>query len=76
MRNRPTIKTPCVADRYVSGPERIAEVHSRRLQLGCLISVRETDAGKLVIEVYSADPGVVVRIDARDIPAAGRDAAR
>lgn len=59
---RPTIKSPCIADRYVTdrNVERVAEVHSARLGAGCLISVRETDS-RLVIEVYHADANVEVR---------------
>lgn len=63
-RNRPRISTPCVADRYTRGPERIAEVFDPETHLGCLIRVRRTDDNRLRIEVYRVDVGVDVRVSA------------
>lgn len=61
-RNRPRISTPCVADRYTRGPERIAEVFDPETQLGCLISARRMDDGTLRVEVYRIDKGIDVRV--------------
>jgi len=60
MQRRPTIKSPCVADRYAISGERVAEVHSAKLGIGCLISAREMPDGTLRIEIYHTDPRVVV----------------
>lgn len=76
-RNRPAIKSPCIADRYVTGPERIAEFYAPGAKAGGLISVREVQAGgadsrglHVVVEVYRCDAPVYVRINGRDYKAA------
>lgn len=53
MRARPTIKSPCVADRYHGPQERIAEVFSAEAQTGCLIRalVRYDDDGRPYLDV-------------------------
>lgn len=61
-RNRPRISTPCYADLYTRGAERIAEVFDPETRLGCLISVRRTDDNRLRIDVYRVDVGVDVRV--------------
>ena len=63
---RPTIKTPCVADRYHHERQRIAEVHGPLSQAGCLISAAEyqDDEGKwfLDVSIYRADGDVSARV--------------
>lgn len=66
-RPRPTVKRG-VADRYASPGETIVEVYSRALGKGCLLSVRETPDGTLILEAYRADPGVFVRVNRVDYP--------
>ncbi len=61
-RNRPQIKTPCVADHYTSGPERIAEVFDPETKLGCLVSVRRLDDGTVHVSVYRIGAGVRVSV--------------
>lgn len=55
---RPSIKTPCIADRYHMPQERIAEVTFPDGS-GCLLSCRMTAEGP-VIDVYRADPSIRV----------------
>jgi hypothetical protein len=55
---RPQIKTPCVADRHHGPGERIAEVTFPDGR-GCLISTAY-DRGVARVDVYRADPGVVI----------------
>ncbi len=55
------------ADRYAGPKERIVEFSGSKL--GGLISVRETDEGNIVVEVYRADKGVMVRAGGKFIPA-------
>lgn len=55
---RPSIKTPCVADRYADKDrERIAEFD------GGLFSVRRQDDGTILASVYSLDSSVKVAVD-------------
>lgn len=56
---RPSITSPCVADRHAGSFERIAEFHFPRSGLGGLLSLRETDTGPC-IQVYRTDDGVTV----------------
>lgn len=61
MLKRPTIKSPCVADRYHLNPcERIAEFMTPSGK-GGLISIVEKPDGGVVVAVYRCDPGVTVR---------------
>jgi hypothetical protein len=56
---RPTIKSPCVADRHHVGAERIAEFSGSKGN-GGLISVREMADGSLIVNVYRMDNKVEV----------------
>jgi hypothetical protein len=61
---KPTVNTNCVANTYTSDDERIVEVFDKKLQQGCLISVRRGAGrfeGKLIVEVYRGDGNVVLR---------------
>lgn len=60
---RPSIKSPCVADRYADqSRERIAEF-STPSGKGGLISIIENDNGEVLVSVYRCDPGVTVRAE-------------
>ena len=59
MTKRPTIKSPCVADRHHADGERIAEFSAPNGK-GGLISLRQMDDGQLVISLYRLDAGVIV----------------
>ncbi len=65
-RRRPSIKTPCVADRYHHQYERIAEVSGPLSGVGCLISARERqdDDGWWYpgVSIYRADGDVQARV--------------
>lgn len=56
---RPSIKSPCVADRYAAPFERIAEFLTPSGQ-GGLISVRETADGNATVDVYNLTKMVTV----------------
>lgn len=57
---RPSIKTPCVADRYADKrAERIAEF-STPSGKGGLIRVRQNDDGSVLVSLYRLDPGIIV----------------
>jgi hypothetical protein len=58
-RNPVKVNTRSVASHYAGPRERIIEVSGSRN--GCLIAVRETDDGRLLVDVYRADQGVTVR---------------
>ncbi len=58
-RRRPTLKSPCVADRYHVMHERIAEVAFPD-GAGCLISLRTQANGTNLVEVYRADDSIRV----------------
>jgi hypothetical protein len=60
MTKRPTITTPCVADRYHATGERIAEF-STPSGKGGLISIREDETGQVIVNVYRTDAGVIVK---------------
>lgn len=66
-RPRPTVKRG-VADRYAFDRETVVEIHSQALGKGCLLAVRETPDGALILEAYAADPGVFVRVNRADYP--------
>lgn len=57
-RNRPSLTSPCVADRYHAPGERIAEFTFPDGS-GGLISFRMTSAGP-VVDVYRCDPSIRV----------------
>jgi len=59
---RPTITTPCAADRHHTGAERIAEFSTSKGQ-GGLISVREMVDGSAQVSLYRLDKGTVVFCD-------------
>lgn len=67
--SRPTIKRG-PASRYQLDGETIVEVFSRKLQKGCLVSIREESDGTLTISPYRADKGVKVRAGRRFFNAA------
>lgn len=56
--NRPSIKSPCVADISHGPDERIAEITFPD-GTGALLSVRINNDGKKVIELYRADPDIM-----------------
>jgi hypothetical protein len=57
---RPSIKSPCVADRYADpNRERIAEFLAPNGK-GGLIRVHQCDNGNVTVEVYRCDEGVTV----------------
>ena len=60
---RPSIKSPCVADRHHAPNERIAEVRFPNGK-GCLLSLRQLEDGTCSISVYRADPGIFVGTEA------------
>lgn len=60
-KRRPSIKTPCVADRYHAPGERIAEF-STPSGAGGLIRIQELDGGAVVLEVYRVTGDVTVII--------------
>lgn len=62
---KPSIKTRCIAENYAAEGERIAEIWDPNTRLGCLVSVR-TFNGETIVELYRADPGVVVRVASVD----------
>jgi hypothetical protein len=57
---KPKINTKSAANGFAGPNERIISVSDDKGE-GCLISVTSHDDGRLVIEVYHADPNVVVR---------------
>lgn len=60
MLKRPSIKSPCVADRYAGPGERIAEFSAPNGK-GGLISIRQINGGDgVLVSVYRTDPGVAV----------------
>lgn len=56
---RPSIKSPCVADRHHNPGERIAEVSFPGGE-GCLIRLYTAPNGACIVEVYRKDPKVQV----------------
>lgn len=64
---KPSVKTRCPANQYTGPSERIVEFSAGAL--GGLISFRALGDGTLRVEVYCADPGVIVRAGGRDVPA-------
>lgn len=66
---KPTIKTARPANAYASPHEKIMSVTvGRGSPIGCLLSVRQMDDGRLILEAYRADEGkVFVRINGQDI---------
>lgn len=70
-RQRPTVNTRPEADRHAGPDERVVSIFSPRHKTGALVSFRETTdpyTGRpiFVVEVYAADPGVVVRVNGQD----------
>lgn len=58
---RPSIKSPCVADRHHAPYERIAEVTFPNGK-GCLLSLRQmSGAESAIVDFYRVDEGVRVR---------------
>lgn len=60
MKQRPTVKTRCVADHYHGPGERIVEFSSPNG--GGLISFFMREDGVLSVDLYRLDPTVVVRV--------------
>ena len=63
---KPRVKTKCVANNYAASDERSVEFSngSRTGLLGGLIALRNCSDGKLLLNVYETDPGVMVKTDA------------
>ena len=63
---KPRVKTKCVANSYAASDERIVEFSngSRTGLRGGLIALRNCPDGKLLLNVYETDPGVIVKTDA------------
>lgn len=59
---KPKVDTNPVANQYAGPNERIIEYSDRATGLGGLISIRRTDAGELVVDVYAHDAKVDVRV--------------
>lgn len=59
MTKRPSITSPCVADRHATGAERIAEFSTTKGN-GGLFAVREMADGSAQITLYRLDQGTVV----------------
>lgn len=59
MSNKPRVTVKCVADHYAASNERILEISGPNG--GCLISLRNTTDGKLVVEAYRCDATVIVK---------------
>lgn len=83
MPARPSIKSPCVADRYHAPRERIAEAAFPNVRdtsgapLGALVRLVEHDDGTAEIAVYRCDARVRVRVlweDGRTFDSAAADA--
>jgi hypothetical protein len=55
--SRPTIKSPCVADRYHGVNERIAEFRTPGGK-GGLFRVQEHSDGRVTVELYRCDEGI------------------
>lgn len=64
--HRPTIKSPCVADRYASPHQRIAEFSAPNGK-GGLISVSQKPDGSVEVVLYRLDKGVTVDVLSRDV---------
>jgi hypothetical protein len=62
--NRTRVTVNCTADAYAAPGERIVEFKDDTADKGGLISFRRTDDGRLMVDVYRTDPGVVVRLAA------------
>lgn len=56
---RPSLVSPCVADRHSGSGERIAEFTFPDGS-GGLISLRTDREGRNIVEVYRADPSIIV----------------
>jgi len=54
------ITTSCVANHYAGTDERIIEFMDGKTNLGGLISFRRTNDGRLLVQVYRQDEGVIV----------------
>lgn len=59
MRRRPAAITRCVADRYHARGERIVEL-SWPDGTGCLLSLRVLADGRPILDIYRADPKLLV----------------
>jgi hypothetical protein len=61
---RPKIDTKLTVDSYYSSAnERIVEISHNGV--GCLVSARVMDDGKLLVQVYRADPEVIIPLPGR-----------
>lgn len=60
MAKRPKVATRCPADCYHSPHERVIEFSSKNG--GGLISLLETEDGKLLVQVYRQDKTVIVTV--------------
>ena len=60
---KPRVTVNCVANHYAGRGERIIEFFSDRAQAGGLISIREADDGRLIVDVYRHDDAVEVRVE-------------
>jgi hypothetical protein len=68
---KPTVLIKCVANTYTGDNERVIEVSDREGgNRGCLISIRRTADGKLIVMPYrgETDSSVVLRFGGIDTP--------
>lgn len=72
MARRPSIKSPCNADRHHGPGERIAEFSAPNGK-GGLIGVRQHDNGAVTVNVYRCDDGVIVYGPADPVRDAAQD---
>lgn len=58
---RPGVNLRCVADQYCDkSRERIVEFHDAETDLGGLISFTRRDDGRLIVNIYRCDSGVML----------------
>lgn len=61
MSNKPQIKKGPASNHEDGEHETIRKIYDPVLKIGALISIRRTNAGNLIIEVYRKDAGVISR---------------
>ena len=61
MSKKPQIKKGPASQHEHGDQELIREIFDPVLKIGALISIRRTDAGNLIIEVYRKDAGIISR---------------
>lgn len=58
---KPKITVNCVANQYAADNEQIVEF-SFSNGIGGLISLRSTEGGKIIVELYNHDSGIEIRV--------------